>query len=292
MKTKDFFKKMFFPNLIFLVFVVISATILLICSFTVFKLNFLNYICYCYSFYALLIFSLRVKDIIACFKKLAKKNKYINMYFTNKHLRTNISLYISLLMNFIYSIFQLTLGIIYHSFWFYSMFGYYLILFCVRLYLARHTLKYQIGENLKVEYQKYLFSGILLLIMNVFITVIIFFLAFLEKTFYYHEIVTIGLATYTFYSFIMAIINYIKYKKYNSPVYQAIKSISLVSTSVSVLTLTVSMLQTFGNDESIYFKKTMILCVGIVISCFVILIAIKMIVQSFQNKNFINGQKL
>ena len=78
----------------------------------------------------------------------------------------------------------------------------------------------------------------------------------------------------------MAIINFIKYRKYNSPVYSAAKSITLVAACVSMITLTTTMLTTFGSDDLIEFKQIILLFVGIVVALFINTLAIQIIVST------------
>lgn len=68
-----------------------------------------------------------------------------------------------------------------------------------------------------------------------------------KQTISYHMIVTIGLAAFTFYSFTMAIINFIRYRKRENPVYSALKRIDLAKAIVSIFTLQVAMLTCFGD---------------------------------------------
>ena len=78
----------------------------------------------------------------------------------------------------------------------------------------------------------------------------------------------------------MAIINMVKYRKYNSPVYSASKAISLAAASVSMLTLESTMLTTFGDGTDALTRKIFLGATGGVISVFIIIMAIYMIVQS------------
>ena len=116
--------------------------------------------------------------------------------------------------------------------------------------------------------------------MNLALSLLIFFMVYWNRTFIHHEITTIAMATYTFTTFILAIINLVKYRKYNSPVYSASKIISLVAACVSMLTLTSTMLTTFGEADGILFSKTMLGALGSVISLFTITIAIYMIIRA------------
>ena len=79
----------------------------------------------------------------------------------------------------------------------------------------------------------------------------------------------------------MQIINIVKYRKYNSPVYSASKAISLAAACVSMLTLEATMLTTFGDGSmDAITRKIMLGCTGGVISVFIIVMAVYMIKQS------------
>ena len=79
----------------------------------------------------------------------------------------------------------------------------------------------------------------------------------------------------------LAIINVIKYRKYNSPVLSAGKAISLTAGLVSILTLESTMLTTF-NDGSMYLltRRLFLAISGGAISALIITMAIYMIVRS------------
>lgn len=234
---------------------------------------------YLFSFYVLLCFCFRIPRMIQFFKKIKHENKYIRKWFTDVHLRVNVSLYGSLIWNVAFAIFQLVLGFIYKSFWFYSMFAYYVILAIIRFSLVKHTTKYKANEETEIEIKKYILSGWLLLFINLALAVIVFFMVYFNKTFYHHMITTIAMAAYTFFTFTFAIISLVKYRKYNSPVYMAAKSISLIAGAVSMLTLETTMLTTFGTNESPLFTQIMLSLTGVAVIGFAISMAIIMLVK-------------
>ena len=130
------------------------------------------------------------------------------------------------------------------------------------------------------ELIKYRACGIVFLIMNLAIALMIFFMVYWNRTFNHHEITTIALAAYTFTSLTRAIINTVKYRKYNSPVYSASKAISLASACVSMLTLESTMLTTFGDETmSLTGRRILLGISGGVISVFIIAMAIYMIAE-------------
>jgi uncharacterized membrane protein YfcA len=104
-------------------------------------------------------------------------------------------------------------------------------------------------------------------------------------------IITIALAAFSFTAITVAIVNMVKYRKYNSPVWSASKALSFVAALVSMLTLEDAMLATFGQAEGEGFRQIMCGLTGVGVVAIVLAIAIYMIVTStkqiktFENKN-------
>lgn len=193
----------------------------------------------------------------------------------------NVSLYGTLIWNTAYALLQLGMGFWHHSFWFYSLAGYYISLAVMRFFLLLYTSRHKAGENMLKELKKYRTCGVVFLVMNLALSLMIFFMVYWNRTFNHHEITTIAMATYTFTAMTFAIINTVRYKKYNSPVYSAAKAISLASACVLMLTLESTMLTTFGDGTmSLSERKIFLGISGGVISAFVIAMAVYMIVKS------------
>ena len=89
------------------------------------------------------------------------------------------------------------------------------------------------------------------------------------------------MAAYTFFAFTIAMVNMVKYRKFNSPVYSASKAINMAAACVSMLTLESTMLTTFGGEEmDALTRKIMLGLSGGVISVVIVAMAVYMIVQS------------
>ena len=286
-------------NLLYPHLAVIICLLPISVAFLVFSLIYLGtesviaIVSYLLAFYVLMVICFRVPRVIMYFKSLKHENKYIKKWFSDVHLRMNVSLYGSLVWNIAFAIFQLGLGFYHSSFWFYSMFAYYVMLGVMRFFLVKHTSKYKANEQEHIELKKYIVSGWLLLTMNVALAVIVFFVVYWNKTFYHHMITTIALAAYTFFTFSFAIVNIVRYKKYKSPVYSAAKTISLIAGCVSMLTLETTMLTTFGTSESTSFSQIILSITGAAVIGFAITMAIIMIIKGnkklkTQNDTLIN----
>ena len=120
--------------------------------------------------------------------------------------------------------------------------------------------------------------------MSLALSLITFFMVYLGRTFVHHMITTIAMAAYTFTSLTFAIINLVRYRKYDSPVFSAAKAISLAAALVSMLTLESTMLTVFGDGTmSKSDVQWMLGASGGAICAFVVGMAINMIAHGIKN---------
>ena len=287
MDWKKIGKAFLFPHIAIVIILLPIATV-----FMVYAMIFMGtdsiiaIVSYVLAFYTLVIWSLKVPYLIRFFKDFKKENKYARRWQDDTRLRVNTSLYGGLMWNTAYALLQLGMGFWHHSYWFCSLAGYYLSLAVMRFFLVRYTTKNKPGERMREELVRYRLCGWIFLVMNLTLSLMVFFMVYWNRTFEHHEITTIALAAYTFTAFTVAIINMVKYRKYNSPVYSASKAISFASACVSMLTLEATMLTTFNDGSmNILTRKIMLGCTGGVISIFIIIMAVYMIVQSNKKLN-------
>ena len=280
MDWKKLFKALLFPPVAVMTLLLPIATLLLVYSMTVLGTEaMLSYFSYALAAYTLTVFCVRMPRIIKLFKAFKNENKYARMWLDDARLRVNISLYGALLWNVLYGIFQLGLGFYHRTVWFASLGAYYICLAVMRFFLVRHTRKFAPGEKMQTELVKYRACGIVFLLMNLALALIIFFMVYWNRTFEHHMITAIAMAAYTFTAFTVAIVNVVKYRKYNSPAYSATKAISLAAACVSMLTLESTMLTTFGTETMDLLTRRIFLSLsGAAVSLFIIIMAINMIV--------------
>ena len=280
MDWKKLGKALLFPHIAIMIILVPIATVLLVGSMVfVGTESAIAYISYVLAAYTLTVWCFKIPYLIKFFKTFKDENKYARRWQDDTRLRVNVSLYGSLAWNALYGILQLWLGFYHHTFWFYSLGAYYICLGVMRFFLVRHTRKYAPGERMQTELKKYRACGIVFLVMNLALALIIFFMVYWNRTFEHHMITAIAMAAYTFTALTTAIINVIKYRKYNSPVYSASKAISLAAALVSMLTLESTMLTTFGDGTmTVTAQKWMLGATGGAISVLIVATAIYMIV--------------
>lgn len=282
MDWKKLGKSILFPPIAVAVILLPIATVFLVYSMVLLPTESLTaVISYVLAAYTLAVWCFKIPYLIRFFKTCRDKNKYAKLWRNDTRLRVRLSLYGTLVWNTAYALLQLGMGFWHRSFWFCSLAGYYTSLAGMRFFLARHTSRHKPGEKMPDELKKYRACGIIFLVMNLALALMIFFMVYWNRTFYHHEITAIALAAYTFTSLTVAIVNLVKYRRYNSPVYSAAKAISLAAACVSMLTLESTMLTTFGGETmSLTGRRVLLGVSGGVISAFIIAMAVYMIVRA------------
>ena len=292
MDWKKHGKALLFPHIAIMIILVPIATVLLVSSMVfVGTESPFAIVSYVIAAYTLTVWCFRIPHLIKLFKSFKDKNKYARRLQDDARLRVNLSLYGSLAWNALYGILQLWLGFYHHTFWFYSLGAYYICLGVMRVFLLLHTRRYAPGEKIQNELEKYRACGWVFLLMNLALALIIFFMVYWGRTFEHHMITAIAMAAYTFTAFTVAIVNVVKYRKYNSPVFSASKAISLAAALVSMLTLESTMLTAFGDGTmTATEQKWMLGATGSAISVLIVAMAIYMIVAGTKKLKILKSE--
>lgn len=280
-KLKRLIFKILFPHTAVILLLIPVSAVMLLYAFTEKKpVSAVQYAAYGLSAYTMTVLCAKAPVLYKKARAIKQENKYAVLYFSDAALRVKISLYGSFMINVLYAVMQLGLGFINHSVWFYALSGYYLLLAAMRFLLLKNSRNESLGKNLYREYLNYRLCGIILLLMNITLSVIAFYIVSQNKGFTYHYIMTISMAAYTFTVFTTAVVNLIRYRKYNSPVISASKIINLVAAFVSMLSLETAMFTAFGEGNSPNFRKIMTACTGAAVCVIVLAMAIYMIDHS------------
>ena len=203
------------------------------------------------------------------------------------HFRIKAILLFTFVFNVIYSLFLFVSSWIYSSSWFLVMSVYYALLSIVRIYTYCRT------SSTKREIQKVVTMrncGYLLFLLNLVVSVMMFVLIYTTRQVKYHEIIVIALATYTFTDLTIAILSTIKYIKRKDYDYSTIKTISLISSVVSIVTLTNIMLATFGESNA-QLRSIILPLLCSVVAMLILASAIIMIIKSNSKLRIIRNEK-
>ena len=248
------------------------------------KENTLAYLIYGMSAYSLAVWvaavpwlTRRAKAAIMDSKLMRKAvvSPVAGRYLSDLAFRGSISLYQGMAVNFFYVVFRVFAGIRYTSVWFVSMAVYYLVLGCLRTYLA---VCYRHRTPLR-EYRCYCTTAWLLFLLNIPMGGMIVLMVRTSSGFSYPGYILYLSALYTFYTMATAVINLVKFRRLGSPILSAAKVLHFVAAMMSILGLQTAMLSRFsvnGND----YRKMMNGITGGFVYGIVILIAIYMLLYS------------
>lgn len=280
MAWKRIAKALLYPHIAVMLILLPIATALLIYAMVVFgSESIIAILSYVLAAYTLTVWCLKIPYLIRAWSAFKHENRYAQKWLHDERFRVNVSLYSSLFWNVAYAAFQLAIGIYHGSFWFCSLAAYYTCLAVMRFFLVRHTAKYKAGERMRAELLRYRACAVWFLLLNLVLSVLVFFMVYFNRTFVHHEITTIAIAAYTFTMFTVAIVGMVKYRKYNSPVYSASKTISFTAGCVSMLTLESTMLNTFGAARE-GLRQMMLALTGAAIAAILIFLGVYMIVTA------------
>lgn len=271
MRVKKIIKKILFPPIIVGFFFFNLGFGLLIYVFT----NHLEdtpiaYISYLLSSYALSIFCVWFYKACKWGNKTVKKSKLYSLYRRNSSTIVKKSLFWTGMLNLLYGLFKLSVGIYYVSWWYITFAVYYLLLCFIKFILN--------GNEDRIFY-KLRHTGVVLLILNLILMGIVILIIKKGHSVSYDGYLIYLVALYDFYLIINAIVKIAKHRKSHNPIILAHKCLNLTVAMISMLSLEVAMINQFGNNDDI-FKHTMIICTSGAICLINSVMAIYMILKA------------
>ena len=207
-------------------------------------------------------------------------NKYANRYLTDVAFKTHVNLYRSLIINLIYVAVNVVSGILYSTYWFGIFAVYYAIMAIMRFLLIRYVNRNQIGKSRLGELKRSRLCAYILMTVNLALSGAVLMMVYFNRGFQYQGFLIYVMAMYTFYITTTAIIDMVKYRKYNSPVMSISKIIKLASALFSMLFLETAMFSQFGEENSLEMQRIMIMATGAGISVIVVAMAVYIIIRS------------
>lgn len=279
-------RKLLFPPVwLMIVLAVISAVLLTAVFVKGWETSPIAYVVYVLAFYSLsVICAACIVAFPGYYRNIKQKiydNKFGNKYMTDAAYRIHLSLYVSLGINLLYVAINLFAGIWYRSVWSITLAAYYIILAVMRFLLLRFSGKIGIGNDRVKELKRSRLCGIILMTVNLALSGVVVLVILQNKGFEYNGLLIYVMATYTFYVTVNSIINIFKYRKYNSPVMSAAKSISLAAALVSMLSLETAMLSQFGAENTTpHFNQIMVGATGAGVCTIVVTISVYTIART------------
>ncbi|MCR4782105.1 MAG: hypothetical protein K5851_05105 [Lachnospiraceae bacterium] len=208
--------------------------------------------------------------------KLSNKFPILKKLFDDSDLRLRASLYSGGLINLLYVILKVSTGIIFSSLWLSMMGGYYLTLAIIKGFI----LLYERSDvsDIKLEYKRYRSCGFVLIFLDMVLIIVIYLAVNFKAKIEFPGYLIYGMALYTFYAFILAIVNLVKARKHERPMYKAARIANFTAALVSMFSLEIAMMARFDAHD-LNARKEMTILTGSIVFLIVTFMAITMIVQ-------------
>lgn len=252
-----------------------------------------DYVLYLYSAYGFVVLIYFFIYDIPRFGKFVKRKiaeiPVVGKYLSDMLFMARFAIYQGLVMNTTFAVFKIFSSVIYRSKWLGSIGVYYIMLSAMRLILIRSMRKYGGEENHIHEIKSYRLCGLLMLALNGTMIGMIIQMVTENKGYEYAGWFIYVNALFAFYSFIMAFINLIKFRRMHKLIISASKILTFAGALMSMMNLTTAMLNSFGGDRQ--FRQIMTTCVGAGVSIITVGMSAYMIVRSNKMLKNINNEK-
>lgn len=216
----------------------------------------LAYAVYLLSFYALVaVVGLAVRICRPAWRRLCAV-PLVARWREDSYFRVRLSLRLSFLVDLCYAGMRIGYAVFYASVWDGALGFYYILLCVVRFYLIRRTPRDCGNTDRRRELLACRWAGWFLMGVNLALLWISLQIVRDGRGYDYPGTLIYAAAAYTFYSFTMAVINAVKYRRFHSPVLSAAKAVTLTCALVSVFSLETAMLTQFGGEEQFQFLMT------------------------------------
>lgn len=277
-------KLLFPPALLILILTAISAVLLTLVFIKGWEQTFIAYIVYVLAFYTLSVatcfFVLVLPKQYGKIKKKIYANPFGNRYMTDSVFRTEVSLYLSLIINLLYVGINLWSWHILHSWWFIVLAVYYVIMAVMRFLLVRYVRVNDIGTSIIGEWKCARICAYILLLINLSLSGAVLMILYQHRGYDYPGVMIYVMALYTFYSTTHTIVDMIKYRAMESPIMSTAKIVSLSAALVSMLNLETAMFAQFGENMAQQDQNLMIILTGAGISVTIVTLSVLHIIKA------------
>lgn len=212
-----------------------------------------------------------------------KSNELAGKIAYNYDFKTLVFSSCSFAVTVAFAIMNLVSAFLYGLLWYAAIAAYYFILIAYRggiilFDLKRRKKKAEQGDCYELgSWLAYRSGGSVFLLLEVAMGLAVTETVLLRRPIRTGEIMAIANAAYAFYKMSMAIYNLVKSKKHNNPVVQALRNVNFADACMSMVSLTVILLTTFGEGSDLMVIKAL---VGFSACAAIAYIAIAMIARS------------
>lgn len=244
-----------------------------------------------YSVYTIVLYAPSFKEKMTA---RVRQNHFANNLLENYDFKTTFFSLLSFALTVAFVAMNAVSAMRYRLLWYVAIAGYYFVLMIFRggiLFAerrARRVFKDDPKEYERKKWKIYLVGGAILILLEFAMAGAVTQMMLSKKPMQKSEIMTISNAAYTFYKMTMTVVHLVKARKFSDPIVQALRNINFADACMSMVSLTVSMLYTFGEGNEMMYIKAM---TGFSACAAIIAIASVMIVRANRILKKTEGEK-
>lgn len=204
--------------------------------------------------------------------------------------RTGMLLRAGFVVNLLYCVLQVILGIFYRSLWAGALAVFHLLLASMRFQLLKVRNGRRENQNIAAQWKKYRFCGITLLCMTPFFASILILVVHKNGGGKYLGPVIYLMAIYTFVTVILAANSVVKFRKCHKPILSAAKVINLTKALVSMLSLETAILTRYDRMDTPIFRQGLMGTAGGAVCLFVMGVAVYMSVHGTKQLKLLHNE--
>ncbi len=224
--------------------------------------------------------------------QLLKRNRFTSDYLSNYKFKTKVLSFISVASTLVFATINFVSAIKYRELWYVAITVYYVLLLLFRGSVMLADAKCKHGEaepaRTETEWKIYFSAGTFLIVVEVGMAAAITVMMLYERSTSGGMIMAIANAAYTFYKTTATVLNLAKASRLNDPVTQALRNVNFADACMSMASLTVLMLATFGDGTELLPLKA---AVGFASCAATAIMAIIMMIKSRKKLKVIKGEQ-
>lgn len=216
--------------------------------------------------------------------RVAQKTSFTSRLMSDYSFRTVTITYGTLTADILLALMKAAAGWHFASVWLMAFAGYYAVLCVARFLLLRSNRRLETmtneKERLRHELRTYRLSGVLLIAMTAVLQGIVTLIVREGQGFIYRGTLIFAVALYDFYCLTRAVVYMVGTRKMHGPVLVSIKTFSLASALVAMLSLQTAMFASFGSELEPGLQKLMNALTGSAVCLTLLVIGIFMVISA------------
>ncbi len=208
------------------------------------------------------------------------KNKFTHKYLTNIFAKTKFDLYVAVLFNILFIVFNFVSAILYKSNWFGLFAVYYTLIGLIRFLILIHIKESKSHQNKISEHKCARLCSFLLLAFNLILSGAIFMISKYHEGFKHNGWFLYILSGTVITVIIIDVVNVLKYRNHKCPLIYVSQGIKLTSAMFSLLCLETALIAQLGINMLSEHQSFWLALSGLIISGIVILISLYTIIKS------------